>query len=390
MSNIIQCNSCGGSNQLPDGRNSMFCAFCGGAIERKITESSEASNPFPKIVSTKKREIPFKETEWYQDKSIEHEARMSVSTSSFYQMIKNIEHFRTNDGYNVIITYESKDNLSYLPKERKETEFVPFEYDYNSYKSELNLDSMRVKSFNELLLHYDILEIEELKILSLNNNEIKNWDGIENFKRLERLSVQNNMIERFPANLPKEISKYDSNLAVVKFLDLRGNKIRTIGEHVPVFNNAEILLEGNPLDSELMPKMVKSCHVFKDDGREVCWDLEILIDSNNKVTFPQKKSEQKDYNKVDSVTISEDSKPAGKCFIATATMGSYNHPKVMELRDFRDNWILQKSWGQQFVKHYYYYGEKIATRIESSLFLKRASYIFIVNPLLVLSRILKK
>lgn len=389
MSNIIQCNSCGGSNQLPEGRDSMFCAFCGGAVERKITERSNISNSFPRIISTKKREIPFKETEWYQDKSIEHNARMNLSTSSFYQMIKNIEHFRTNDGYNVIITYESKDSLGYFPKEHKETEFVPFEYDYDSYKSELNLDSMKIKSFNELLLHYDILEIEELKILSLNNNEIKNWDGIENFKRLEKLSIRNNMIENFPSTLPKEISEYDSNLAVVKFLDLRNNKISNIGEYAPVFDDAEILLDGNPLEFDSIPKQVKSCHTFKDDGREICWDFEMIIDDENKLIFQQKKN-QKDISSVAPLISSEESKPAGKCFIATATMGSYDHPKVMELRDFRDNWILQKSWGQQFVKHYYYYGKKIATRIESNMFLKEVSYILIVKPLVVLSRILKK
>lgn len=28
----------------------------------------------------------------------------------------------------------------------------------------------------------------------------------------------------------------------------------------------------------------------------------------------------------------------------------------MELRYFRDNWILQKSWGESFVIWYYHYG----------------------------------
>lgn len=389
MSNIIQCNSCGGSNQLPEGRDSMFCAFCGGAVERKIIDNSNISKSFPKIISTKKREIPFKETEWYQDISIKNNARMNLSNSSSYELIKNIEHFRTNDGYNVIITHESKDRLGYFPKEHKETVFVPFEYDYDSYKSELNLDSMQINSFNDLLSYYDITEIEELKALSLNNNKIRNWDGIENFKRLEKLSIRNNMIEDFPSTLPKEISEYDSNLAVITFLDLRNNMISNIGEYVPVFDDAEILLDGNPLELDSIAKQVRSCHTFKDDGREICWDFEMIIDGENKLVFQQKKNE-KDISSVAPSISSEESKTAGKCFIATATMGSYDHPKVMELRNFRDNWILQKSWGQQFVKHYYYYGEKIATKIESNLFLKKVSYILIVNPLVVLSRILKK
>ena len=35
MSNVLECTSCGGTNQLPEGKTSMFCAFCGNAIEKK-------------------------------------------------------------------------------------------------------------------------------------------------------------------------------------------------------------------------------------------------------------------------------------------------------------------------------------------------------------------
>ncbi|MGG7037134.1 MAG: CFI-box-CTERM domain-containing protein [Flavobacterium sp.] len=77
------------------------------------------------------------------------------------------------------------------------------------------------------------------------------------------------------------------------------------------------------------------------------------------------------------------------CFIATATMGSYDHPMVMELRGFRDNWILQKSWGEGFVKWYYHYGAIIAKVIEKSFILKKLSYLFIVKPLVCMSKIIK-
>lgn len=77
-----------------------------------------------------------------------------------------------------------------------------------------------------------------------------------------------------------------------------------------------------------------------------------------------------------------------KCFIATATMGSYDHPEVMELRDFRDNWILTKSWGLSFVNWYYHYGAIAAKNIEKSIFLKKVSYLIIVKPILYLSRII--
>lgn len=84
-----------------------------------------------------------------------------------------------------------------------------------------------------------------------------------------------------------------------------------------------------------------------------------------------------------------DNKKSG-CFIATATMGSYDHSEVLELRHFRDNWILQKSWGVSFVKWYYHYGSIAAKYIEKSVILKKICYLFIVSPLVYLSRVVKK
>ncbi|MFT5249952.1 MAG: DNA-directed RNA polymerase subunit RPC12/RpoP [bacterium] len=81
---------------------------------------------------------------------------------------------------------------------------------------------------------------------------------------------------------------------------------------------------------------------------------------------------------------------SGFCFIATAAMGSYDHPQVMELRYFRDEWILSKTWGEGFVDWYYNYGAKAANIIDGSFVLKKLSYLFIVKPLVIMSRILKR
>ena len=38
------------------------------------------------------------------------------------------------------------------------------------------------------------------------------------------------------------------------------------------------------------------------------------------------------------------------CYIATMVYGDYDHPQVMVLRDFRDNYLDKRSWGKQFIK----------------------------------------
>jgi len=41
------------------------------------------------------------------------------------------------------------------------------------------------------------------------------------------------------------------------------------------------------------------------------------------------------------------------CYIATMVYGSYEAPKVMVLRSFRDNFLAKYTWGNNFIKWYY-------------------------------------
>jgi hypothetical protein len=73
------------------------------------------------------------------------------------------------------------------------------------------------------------------------------------------------------------------------------------------------------------------------------------------------------------------------CFIATATMGDYDHPVVMDLRVFRDEWLNNQSWGQSFISFYYRYGPIPARIIKDVILLRRFSYALIVKPLHLLA-----
>jgi len=79
----------------------------------------------------------------------------------------------------------------------------------------------------------------------------------------------------------------------------------------------------------------------------------------------------------------------GGCFIATAAMGDYDHPVVMELRSFRDNWLLKRHWGVNFTKLYYTHGPKAANIIEKSIILRKLTFYAVVKPLQFITKTLK-
>lgn len=75
-----------------------------------------------------------------------------------------------------------------------------------------------------------------------------------------------------------------------------------------------------------------------------------------------------DANNVATVTISANDSGSssggggggGGCFIATAAFGTPMAGEVMELRHFRDGYLLKRGWGRSFVKFYYAHSPPIA------------------------------
>ena len=74
----------------------------------------------------------------------------------------------------------------------------------------------------------------------------------------------------------------------------------------------------------------------------------------------------------------EDSK--SKCFIATATMGDCNHPDVLTLRQWRDLYLLKKSWGPRVVEFYYRTSPPIAKFISEKPILKKTVRHIFIKP----------
>lgn len=78
---------------------------------------------------------------------------------------------------------------------------------------------------------------------------------------------------------------------------------------------------------------------------------------------------------------SKRSSSSGGCFIATSVYGDYDHPIVLDLRHFRDNWLEKRDYGRKFITWYYRKGPFLATWIDKSKTRKLVVLSLIVKPI---------
>lgn len=339
MPQTINCHSCGAANQLPEGKNSMFCAFCGNTIQ-------------------------------------------NISINSNFR----------------------KPNIS-------KSELSPSFIDNEVRGRKLAYIKRNIETINEVVELYSDSELSQIIELDLSNNSITSLDGIERFC-LSKLNLSGNLITTID-KLPEFQSirqSYETKLHVE--YDFSNNQSLTN------FSNEVIRQIENPSTSLISKFVINFTGCLKLDivqlstinfskyKRDKYGYATVFVIIDSTLEFPislRDKGFEKsnnphlrdyknawEYPKKQPITPSQKDSGTGKCFIATATMGSYEHPTVMELRYFRDNWILEKFWGESFVNWYYHYGAIAAKFIEKSFMLKKISYLLIVKPLYILSKILKK
>ena len=328
MTETFKCPACGAANNLADGKTSMPCTYCGASIH-----------------------LP-------------------------------------QGNYN---TRNDKPRLSKIA------------FDDDRTFNKLSYVDRNISSLEQVIEIYSDNELGQISTLNLSKNKIKSVNGLQRFS-LRDLDLSFNDIEVID-QLPDMSSSFTLSTKTLKCsINLSDNKvIKGFSENMIAeinsythINGFELKLFGcDNFDLAQFSKLNFSKFIFENSYSQIVFWLDTsrpFPDVLQRIGFQAGVSNPTRtmwaYPAKPATTAKADSSQ-GNCFIATAATGSYDHPNVLELRSFRDEWILTKPWGNAFVSWYYHYGAICAEFIGQSIILKKLSMWFIVRPLLFLSRMLK-
>lgn len=412
MSKAINCLSCGAANIYNDEASSVTCDFCGAMITIPVLKSSAAKVDQNSRLKSKPEISKPRE-------------KKDSSPPNFAGQIRVV---RVDNGW--ICHFKNR------PSKFVQDKIV---FDYSNGGGELIVTRKGLTSIEELFDWYSDTELQSIRELNLENNELSGGYNISHLLNLEMLNLRNNKISdttfQIASKKVRKINLSNNSISEVNFtslfkasslnltnrikLDLSRNKISELLSTEIEFCIIkglllDIDLSENPADVTSVLKKINN--KYKDGSvdllakidygpltrmksgnynnlkafeNSVIYEMNIIDSKGNRQSFKFKTGNLKQIKDAYLKKYGQQfkGKKSGACFIATAAMGSYDHPQVMELRHFRDEWILAKAWGESFVKWYYHYGEIVAKFIEKSFVLKKLSYLLIVKPLVYLSRI---
>ena len=106
---------------------------------------------------------------------------------------------------------------------------------------------------------------------------------------------------------------------------------------------------------------------FSSDQSSLKSSVSFAVSIMNKISSLDMSSSCRSYfNNNNSTLNSINSRlnPSG-CYIATMAYGDYDHPQVIVLRGFRDNYLNNREWGKKFIKYYYKHSPGWVERLKS-------------------------
>jgi hypothetical protein len=340
----VKCTSCGASQNINQAQN---CDFCGNLIEMESAKKDFQSTIVKKKLKKCKIDDDNSEIKHenrsidniqeviylYSDIEIDNTETLNLS-NNYIRSLKGVSRFTVND---LDVSRNNLISIDELPSTRSSLFYYNFRYNAN-----LNNISDDVISY--------INSKRDVK------GVVFYFNGCDSFN-VESLSKIN-----YDEILSKPcIIKYTEDFEIKSSLIRDYNPNKTTFEIEP------------PLNAE-MPETLRALGFKKIVSK---FDFEgFYVENKNERNRCIWLLEKERYLKDNS-----ESKEKEGCFIATATMGNYDDPILIDLRCFRDNWLKRRNWGVKFIDWYYVYGFKAAKVIEKSKILRIISFILLVKPL---------
>lgn len=190
MGEILQCSSCGGTNQLPVDKKSMFCAFCGNsiALETFNNKTEKKSRLKSKPLITKATKV-----------------NTTIAPSIDGVFVTHRE--RVDGGWQTWGKYGGVD-------------FHPDTYKYIG-GGELKVTKKEIHEIKEVLDWFSDSELESIKVLDLSDNHIEKIGSLTQLPNLESLVLSNNKIQEL--NIIGEFLKLET-------INLDGNPVECISK----------------------------------------------------------------------------------------------------------------------------------------------------------------
>lgn len=196
--------------------------------------------------------------------------------------------------------------------------------------------------------------------LNFITNKLKNFqnavDSIENAKSL--ISSCKSKLQNIKNILGSSDELYlNVSSAVVS---------NALGMIIEVVNDAQSGLEYNRAKLLVLPSIVS------DAVSAISLMDSLDMNSQTRRRFSENKATINSINtqldsvrrQIRSATSSSSSSGSSGCYIATMAYGDYDHPQVMELRKFRDEFLNKSVLGRIFIRLYYKYSPLLVQRLE--------------------------
>jgi hypothetical protein len=204
---------------------------------------------------------------------------------------------------------------------------------------------------------YDITKSEFIDILQINRIDIISFEKKENV--------------HFMAVKPKKSLKV-----------MNGLRGAPVGGLIPGLIIRGIFSAASKVEDDLVEKP-GTRFVLKFESLGLRKELDLIIDEFYVNAFEKFLSENWVISSPEPMKVEKEG-----CFIATACYNDYHHPIVVQLRNFRDQFLQKKKFGRQFIKLYYLHSPKYAKLIQRKIIVKLLLRFLLIKPLYYLSKVI--